>query len=156
MTTTSGTITSVVIEYSFDGATQPSVPMTNTTGSTYEGSIPASTPANAEVVWNILATNSIPLTSTLVGDTYADEPFIGVTANVSSTETTVCENTTIDLMANLNQSGSASVASPTGTSSSSSASPFYHGYGGVKSQYIFRASEIDSNGLSVETLLRLI
>ena len=147
-TTLSGTITAVNIGYSINGTPQANIPMTNTSGSTWEGTIPAPTPANATIAWGVSATNSLGLSSSLLGTSYSDEPLTGVTANASSTISTVCSGNPTNLSTTLSKSGSSVSGAGTGTSSLSGISPFYHGYGGVKTQYIYRASELTAMGFT--------
>lgn len=148
ITTASGTITGATIGYSVNGVPQSNITMTNTSGSTWEATIPVPTPTNAVIAWGVAATNSLGLNGSYTGTTYTDEPLTGVTATATASSTTVCASSPTTLTAKLAKSGTASFSSPSGTSSSSGISPFYHGYGGVKTQYIYRASELTSMGFS--------
>ena len=95
----SGTLTSVNLNYSFNGVAQTPIAMTNTTGSTWTAVIPASTPVNAAVTWNIAATNSVPLTTFANGTSYADEPLFGVSAYAFNNASPVCAGTGSSLQA---------------------------------------------------------
>jgi hypothetical protein len=96
VTTSTGTITGVMLGYSFNGVAQTPVVMTNTSGSTWSGVIPASTPVNATVFWAISATGSNGIITNLSG-TYADEPLLGVTAIAANTGSPICAGTATGL-----------------------------------------------------------
>ena len=96
VTTSTGTITGVMLGYSFNGVAQTPVVMTNTSGSTWSGVIPASTPVNATVFWAISATGSNGIITNLTG-TYADEPLLGVTAIAANTGSPICAGTATGL-----------------------------------------------------------
>lgn len=68
-----GAITGVVINYSVNGVAQTAIPMTNTSGTTWSGTIPVPTPSNATIAWSITATDVNLLTKSQTGVTYADE-----------------------------------------------------------------------------------
>ena len=102
VTTPSGTITSVVLNYSFNGAAQSPVTMTNSSGNVWAGTIPASVPANATVTWQINATNSSSVLSTYNGATYRDEPLFGFTTSVSASNTNLCAGNSTTLTATIN------------------------------------------------------
>ncbi len=145
---TSGTVASVSIAYSFNGVAQGSFPMTNTSGTTWEATIPAATPANATVAWAVVATNSFALNSTFTGTAYSDEPQLGVTATATATPATICAGSSTTLQALASKTGTATVGSGTTVSGNTIAqNPFYGGYGGVKTQYLIRASELTAAGL---------
>ena len=97
----SGTMTSVILNYSFNGVAQTPITMTNTTGTTWTGVIPASTPVNAAVTWNIAATNTVPLTTFANGTSYSDEPLFGVNGFAYNTASPVCAGTGSSLVATL-------------------------------------------------------
>ncbi len=113
----SGTMTSVILNYSFNGVAQTPITMTNTTGTTWTGVIPASTPVNAAVTWNIAATNTVPLTTFANGTSYSDEPLFGVNGFAYNTASPVCAGTGSSLVATL-WSAAAPVNYPTPTVSS--------------------------------------
>lgn len=148
ITTTAGTITSANIGYTMNGVAQANIPMTNTSGNIWEGTIPASTPGNAVIAWGVSATNSLGLNGSYTGTSYSDEPLFGATATATASATTVCANNPSTLTASLSNVGSSVSGSGTGTSSASAISPLYHFYGGVKTQYIFRASELTAMGFT--------
>lgn len=97
----SGTTASVLLNYSFNGTAQPPVTMTNTAGNTWEGSIPASVPANALVTWSVLAANTVPITSVYNGTGYADEPLLGLEGSATASNTIICPAEATILTANL-------------------------------------------------------
>lgn len=155
ITTTSGTITGATIGYSVNGVAQTNIVMTNTSGATWEGTIPVPTPVNATIAWGVAAINSLGITGTYTGTSYADEPLLGATTGATATLSTVCANSPTSLKASLNRSGSASFSASSGTSSSAAVSPFYHTYGGAKTQYIYRASELTAMGFSAGNITDL-
>ena len=108
VTTTSGTISTVTLNYSHNGVVQTAVPMTPS-GSTYTGTMIAPTTGNATVTWSISATNSIGLTSVYNGTSYADEPTTGVTATASASVNPLCSGSPTSLNMVLN-SGSVNIA----------------------------------------------
>ena len=86
----SGTMTSVVLNYAFNGIAQTPITMTNTSGTTYEATIPAATPVNATVTWTVTATNSFSLPITYTGAAYQDQSLLGVTAVANNSLSPVC------------------------------------------------------------------
>lgn len=147
ITTLSGTITGATLNYSLNGVPQTAIAMTNPTGNNWEATIPVASPLNATVTWNIVATNSILLSSTYVGATYADEPLTGVVATAAANQSTVCSGSPSTLGAALLRPGTIAAGNGGGTSLSSAQSPFNHSYGGTKTQYIYRATELTAFGL---------
>ena len=74
ITTVSGTITGAVLNYSHNGTPQTAITLTNTSGTTWAGTMIAPTTGNATVTWSITATNSLGLTTNFAGTSFADEP----------------------------------------------------------------------------------
>ena len=87
--TTGGPITSAVLSYAFNGVAQPNITLTNTSGTTWTGTIPVATPVTATVTWSVVATNAAAST-VYNGATYADAPLLGITAAASSNPATIC------------------------------------------------------------------
>lgn len=108
----SGTLSSVVVNYSYNGIAQTPINMTNTVGSTWEATIPAATPGNANVTWSIVATNSIPLAFTYNGTAYRDEPLTGYTAVATTSQAVICPSEPTDLSAQFNLGTLASYLAP--------------------------------------------
>ncbi|MFN5803924.1 MAG: hypothetical protein ACK420_01190, partial [Sphingomonadales bacterium] len=77
---------------------------------------------------------------------------LSTTAVAVASPLVVCQGSNTTLTMALSRAGSAVVGLGSSTSSSSSSSPFYHGYGGVKTQYIIRSSELSASGLSAGTI----
>jgi hypothetical protein len=90
ITTASGTITGAVLNYSYNGVAQTPVNMTNTSGSSWSGTILAPATGNAAVTWSVSATNSGGLITVYNGTSYSDEPTTGVTATASASPSTIC------------------------------------------------------------------
>jgi len=86
----SGTLTSVVLAYSFNGVVQTPINMTNTSGTTYEATIPVATPVNAVVTWGIAAMNSFNLPIAYTGAAYQDQSLLGVNAIAANSASPVC------------------------------------------------------------------
>ena len=97
----SGTVASVVLAYAFNGVAQTPITMTNTSGTTYEGTIPVATPINAVVTWGIAASNSFGLITPLTGVSYQDQSLLGISAFASNTASPVCAGTPSGLVVNL-------------------------------------------------------
>ena len=108
-TTPSGTMTGVVINYALNGTVQTPITMTNTSGDIWDGTIPAASPTNATVTWSVTATNSIPLSASLTGTSYRDEPLLGYSAAANATPSSVCTGASTSLSATF----SGSPAAPT-------------------------------------------
>ena len=75
VTPVSGTIASVVINYSINGTAQTPITMTNSSGNDWSGVIPTVTPSNATVTWSVTATDSNSLNKNQAGVSYTDEGF---------------------------------------------------------------------------------
>lgn len=150
ISTASGTVTGANLAYSYNGTVQTPIAMTNTAGTTWEATIPVATPVNASVTWGITATNSLSLTSTYVGATYADEPLTGATASATASNTTVCSGTSSSLSAVLIRPGSAVVVGngtlTTGTTEELTS--FCNRRASYKQQTIYTAADLSAAGLS--------
>ncbi len=105
-TTPAGTITGVTITYN-NGVLNSNIPMTNTSGDIWEYTIPAASPVNATVTWSVTATNSVPLSVTLPGSSYSDEPLFGTVATATATPSTVCAGAPSILTASISNSAAA-------------------------------------------------
>ncbi|MBA4241212.1 MAG: hypothetical protein C0448_10825 [Sphingobacteriaceae bacterium] len=94
--------------------------------------------------YSVTATDGVCTTVSTVTVGLNNPPSISATAN----PTVVCSGSPVNLNA---QSINASVATTTigsgATTSSSSGSPFYYGWGGAKVQYIYTAAELTAQGL---------
>ena len=121
VTTTSGTITSVTLNYSHNGTAQTPVTMTNASGNTWTGTMIAPTTGNATVTWSISAINSVGLTSVYNGTSYADEPTTGITATATASVNPTCSGSPTSLSVNLSTSsiatGYCTIAAATSSSS---------------------------------------
>jgi Secretion system C-terminal sorting domain/GEVED domain len=98
----SGTFSSLVVNYSYNGVAQTPIAMTNTTGNTYTATIPAATPVNANVTWTIVATNSFGLVTQYTGAAYTDQLLFGITASAVATPATICAGQSTLLSATFN------------------------------------------------------
>lgn len=147
ITPNTGTTASVTLTYSFNGAAPTSIPMTNSSGNNWTGTIPAPTPTNATVTWGISATNTTPYTSIYLGTSYSDDPLNGVTAAATASLSTVCAGSPTSLSIGLSKSGTATLGAGASTSTTTAATFLPGGWGGAKTQYIIKASELTAQGL---------
>lgn len=149
VTTTSGTITSVVLNYSHNGVAQTPVTMTNSTGNTYTGTMIAPTTGNATVTWSISATNSIGLTSVFNGTTYADEPTTGVTATATASVNPICSGNSTSLSMSVSRPGSITLGTGTAlTGATTQPTAFCNRWPSYRMQTIYTAADLTSSGLS--------
>ena len=162
VTMAGGTVLSVTLAYAVNGTPQTPITMANTSGSTWEGTIPVPTPANATISWSIAALSNVGTTSTYIGTPYADEPLLGVTASATSTPATaVCAGTDVSLRAQVQRTATltlgagASTTSGSGGSGGNFVSPFSHYWGGYKAQYVVRAAELTAMGLTAGNITSL-
>ncbi len=95
VTTPVGTVSGATLNYN-NGASG-SVAMTNTTGTTWTGTIPAASPTNTIVTWSVTATNSLGGTATYTGTSYQDNPNFGITATATATPSTICSGSATSL-----------------------------------------------------------
>lgn len=148
VTTPSGTITSVTLNYNNGAA--GSVSMTNTSGDIWEGTIPVASPTNSTVTYNVVAINSLSVSTSVSGASYKDDPLLGYAAIATASPTAVCPGAPVTLSAAVNFSGGGTVVLGAGasTSSSSGVTMFPGSWGGAKTQYIIRASELQALGLT--------
>ncbi|MBS1744341.1 MAG: fibronectin type III domain-containing protein, partial [Bacteroidetes bacterium] len=139
-----GAVTTVSLNYQVNGGSVQSVSMTNTSGNDWTGIIPTVTPSNGTVTWSVKATDANTFQVSQNGTTYKDEPLTGLIATATASATTVCAGSPVVLTAALKASLGAG-----GTNSSSLGESFLPGsWGGAKTQYIIRASELSAAGLS--------
>ncbi len=115
----SGSLSSVILNYAFNGVAQTPITMTNTSGSTYEAIIPIATPVNATVTWNVVATNSFGLLVSYTGTPYIDQSLLGVSAIATNAASPVCAGSPSSLAVSLTSTQASvaytapSVSSPT-------------------------------------------
>lgn len=155
ITTASGTIVSATLAYAINGTAQAPISMTNTAGTTWEGTIPTVVPANAAVTWAVSSTNSLGISNSTLGTAYTDEPLTGVTGAATASLTTVCAGDPSSLSANLTLSGSGPVGTAGANTTNFPDIPLNHLYGGSKTQYIYRASELIAAGFSAGNITNL-
>ncbi len=157
VTVTAGTsaIATVILYYSYDGVAQTPVTMTNSAGSTWTGTLPAATPPNALVSYYVTATDANGYSTTVVGSSYQDAPLLGSTITSSATPTTICVGGSSNLSANVTNIATVTAGNGATTSSSAGSSPFYHGWGGQKVQYIFTQGELAALGLTAGPITNL-
>ncbi|WP_165917313.1 T9SS type A sorting domain-containing protein [Flaviaesturariibacter aridisoli] len=157
VTPAAGAITSVVITYAVNGGTAQTVAMTNAGGNNWTGTIPSVTPSNGIVSWSVTATDANGLVVTQTGSTYFDNPLLGYAVSVAANPSTICLGASSTLTASTSFSSGRPAVFGAGatTSSSGAATPFYHFYGGTKSQYIILASELQAKGITATNLASL-
>jgi hypothetical protein len=151
VTTSSGTISSVTLNYSHNGTAQTPVAMTNSSGNTYTGTMIAPVTGNETVTWSIAATNSLGITTTFAGTSYADEPTTGVTATATASVNPVCSGspTSLSIIPSRSGSNSSTIGSGTSLNSTSANIGAFYGtwWGNSRSQILIRASELTNAGL---------
>lgn len=113
----SGTLASVVLNYAFNGVAQTPITMTNTSGSTYEATIPVASPVNATVTWNVVATNSFGLITPYTGAAYIDQSLLGVSALAVNSATPVCAGSPSNLSVSLTSTQASVLYNTPGVSS---------------------------------------
>lgn len=145
-TIVNGTSPNNVVSYSFNGGAPQTVVMTNTSGNTWTASIPAATPNNATVAWSVIGSDGT-LSTTVAGTSYSDEPLFGVTTTLTPTPATVCSGSQTTLAVGLSRNNTPKALGAGASTSSSTAATFFPGsWGGAKTQYIIRASELQALG----------
>jgi tRNA G46 methylase TrmB len=85
-----GSVTSVVLSYSVAGGLPFTVNMVNTSGNTWNASIPAANPSGSTITWSVTATDNYNLTSTATGTSYTDDPLSVLSASVTASVNPVC------------------------------------------------------------------
>jgi uncharacterized membrane protein len=85
-----------------------------------------------------------------------DEPFTGFTATAVAVPTSVCNGSATVLTAAVSQNGNVILGAGSTTSSSTAASFFPGSWGGAKTQYIVRASELTALGLTAGAITSLL
>jgi len=149
VTTSSGTISSVTLNYSHNGVAQTPITMTNSSGNTYTGTMIAPTTGNATVTWSISATNSIGLTSVFNGTTYADEPTTGVTATATASVNPICSGNSTSLSMSVARPGSITLGTGTAlTGATTQPTAFCNRWASFRMQTIYTAAELNTSGLS--------
>ncbi len=148
ITTAVGTVTGATLQGNNGAAFGPIV-MTNTSGNIWEASIPVASPANATVTWSVIATNSVPLTATYNGASYADEPLFGVTGSISASANPICSGSPSILTAVLSKLGTATVGTGTSlTGATTQPTAFCNRWPSYRMQLVYTAAELSSAGLS--------
>ncbi len=155
ITTLSGTISGAQLTYN-NGSGATSVSMVNTSGNNWEYTIPVASPANTVVTWSVVATNSAGLLRTYNGGSYFDEPLFGVTSSISASSNPICIGSNSNLTASLVKNSTSTLGAGASTSNGVAASFLPGGWGGAKTQFIIRASELTALGFSAGNQLSSI
>lgn len=153
----SGSLSSVTLNYAYNGVAQTPIAMSNITGNTWSADIPAATaPTNATVTWFITATNTSGYSTSLNGATYADEPFTGATTSISVPGAPVCSGKPVAITANITRtSGISYTVGSGGGTSTTYPNPFYTNWSNTHNQYLIRASELLASGLTASDITAL-
>ncbi|MFT3908372.1 MAG: T9SS type A sorting domain-containing protein [Ferruginibacter sp.] len=161
ITAGANTITSVNLIYSFDGGTAVVVPMTGgttTAGSTsvWTGTIPASVPGNALVMWFVQAQDVLSI-KTKNGASYKDEPLNGAIINATASASPICSGSSSNLSVTMSKvNATVGDGSTTlGNTASGGYSPFGQYYEGEHTQYLVTAADLSASGLSAGNLTSL-
>ncbi len=154
VTTATGTITTVTLNY--NNGSVGSATMVLQSGSTYQASIPAASPTNTTVTWSITATNSNGLSTIFSGTSYQDDPLLGVVSSATASVSAICVGGSTNLTASLVKAGGvATIGSGASTSSSLGTSMFPGSWGGAKTQFLIRKSELNAQGLAAGNITAL-
>lgn len=149
ITTVSGTITGATIGYTVNGVPQANIPMTNTSGDTWEATIPVPSPSNATITWGVAAQSSTGLTATYTGTSYSDEPLTGTTASVTASNSTVCAGSPTTLTAAVVKNNyNATIGTGTSvTGNTEELTAFCNRRASYKMQILYTAAELSAAGL---------
>jgi len=90
-------VTGVLLNYSFNGVPTGSIPMTAGAANTWTGTIPAATPSNANVTWNVLATDGT-YNASYIGSGYQDAYLLA--PPIIAVQPGVCIGSSVTLVAN--------------------------------------------------------
>ncbi|MCF8202174.1 MAG: hypothetical protein K9J18_03715, partial [Crocinitomicaceae bacterium] len=96
------TITSVTLNYSFNGVAQTPIAMVNSANNDWTASIPVASPSNGTVTWNVVASNGAYSTQQ-IGQSYGDDPNNGLNLSLyaNTSAATVCEGAAVNLTTSL-------------------------------------------------------
>lgn len=156
--TASSNVASICLNQS---VTLTATPTASSSGLTYSWSSSAGGGASTPVTGSPAtitptAAGAYTYTLTATGMSCTVTSTVNVTVNAlpsittaTATPTPICSGSSINLDAKSIQSVSSTITLGTGSTTSTSAAtnPFYGGYGGVKTQYLFRASELTAQNL---------
>lgn len=147
-------VTSVVLNYNNGAA--GSTPMTLTTGTstngTWTATLPAASPANSVVTWNVVASNG-GFTTTEGGASYQDAYLTNVVTTATATPGTICSGdpSTLSVIALDGAPGTATIGTQTTTEQTNA--PYRSGLGSPsKHQYLYLASELTAAGFAAGNL----
>ena len=138
-------VSSVTLNYAYDGVAQTPVVMSNGgSGNTYTGVIPAATtPTNAVVTWSVTASDGTYTPTTAVA-TYQDNPLLGQTFPISGSPATVCSGSPATLSTYFN---SPVLSGAGATTSATYSNPFYSLWSNAHNQHLVLASELQAAGM---------
>ncbi|MFM9027684.1 MAG: beta strand repeat-containing protein, partial [Bacteroidota bacterium] len=105
----SNPITSVTLTYNFNGGSQTNLSMTNTSGNTWQATIPLANPSNATVNWTVTAVD--PSVTRTSSGSYQDNALSGIGLVTIATPSTICAGSTTTLVASPNNSATAATYS---------------------------------------------
>jgi hypothetical protein len=149
----SAPVTSVTLNYSYNGVSQPAVAMTNGgSGNIYSGVIPQAS-AGVNVTWSVTATDGTYSVSSN-GTSYTDSPWTGTTITSTATPNPVCSGNPVNLDLTLSKPGVA-VAGSGSTTSATYPCPFYSLWSNTHNQYLIPASELIAAGLGAGNITSL-
>jgi hypothetical protein len=143
----SGTLSSVMLNYTINGAVQSPVSMINTSGNIWEAIINATTPGDAKVTWNITATNSLAISTTSPSSSYNDEPLTGTSTTVVASANPTCSGVPMQLTAIVAKAGGTAAVGAGATTSNTYPNPFYSLWSNTHNQYLVTAAELSAAGL---------
>lgn len=149
ITTASGTVTGATIGYTVNGVAQTNIVMTNTSGTTWEGTIPVPTPVNAVISWGVAAVNSLGVTGSYTGSSYSDEPLFGSTVSATASAGTICVGSPSVLTAKIEKNVNVTIGNGTSTTGDTEElTAFCNRRSSYKIQTLYTAAELTAAGLT--------
>ncbi|MBX2888281.1 MAG: T9SS type A sorting domain-containing protein [Ferruginibacter sp.] len=142
-------IVSVDLNYTVDGIPQTPISMSDLGGNVWEGIIPTVTPSYGVVEWSVTATDAGAMTASSPAESYQDDFFTPMTITPTANPATICSGAPSSLAAQAIVSAPGVIQLGTGQSTSLAGgiTPFYNVYYSFRNQYLFRASELQAQGL---------
>jgi len=154
-------ITSVTINYNNGTAASASMTLTSgtTTNGVWTGIIPAASPANANVTWNVVATDGVYSTQ-MNGTNYKDAYLTNAVATIAASNSTICAgaSTTLSVSAIDGAAGIVDIGTQTTTISGSPGNPYRTSNtvgNQIRTQMLVLASELSAQGLSTGPITSL-
>ncbi|MEO6668956.1 MAG: hypothetical protein ABIN36_05745, partial [Ferruginibacter sp.] len=151
-------ITSVTLNYNFNGVAQPTITMTGGNPapgqtSTWTATIPVAG-SGVNVTWNVSATDALT-TKSSTGTAYKDDPLFGTTLTVAASSSSICAGAPVTLTATATIGGQNKTVGAGATTTSTYPNPIYSNWANNKMQILYRATELTAAGLAAGNLTAL-